>query len=431
MAAVGGIRWIKACKFLPEFGWQPTVLTVREGFNYAYDPSMLDQLNGDLKVYRARDIAPLLWWDRRGQNSDEAAPAPPTEPVAGSGDISSTNGHSLASRAKTYMRTMLSLPDIHNFWIPTAVMAGLKAIRREKIDLILPSSPPASSDIVGYILSVLTGKPLVPDIRDLWTQNEGYHLRNLPRLYKAFDRFLEKRILVRSKILLASNDSFAKQLASNPNADPAKVHYFTNGLDPDDFKDVAFPTEKNNKFLILHVGSLYGSRDPRFFFKAVLEWVKQRPEVADQTEIRFVGNAPGYENIVKGTPLEKMIRFVKHMPQKQVLSMLWEANLLLLILGFDPAGAAVVQAKLYEYIAAGREILALIPDGVAAERINRYERGTPVTSEDIPATLAVLNSQFDRWKEASGAPESKLDLPEEFDRRLQNKKLAGILDLVV
>ncbi|MCK4573566.1 MAG: glycosyltransferase, partial [candidate division Zixibacteria bacterium] len=245
------------------------------------------------------------------------------------------------------------------------------------------------------------------------------------------DRFLERHVLRRSWAIITATQTFADQVRqNNPDLDPARVHAVTNGVDPDDFEGLKFPDRKNHKFLILHLGSLYGNRDPRFFLKAVEQWVAQRPEVVSQTEIRFVGNTPGYAKTVAGTPLEAMVNFTGHAPHRQVLSMLWEANLLLLILGFDPAGAGVMPAKLYEYVATGRPILALIPDGIAADRIRKYHRGEPVTGEDISSVIQILNRQFDLWRESSKPEPSGLDLPEEFDRRLQNKKLAGILDRV-
>jgi len=428
MAAVGGFRAVKACKFLPQFGWQPSVLTVKGGFNYAFDHAALEQLADDLKVYRSRNLSPFLWWDRRRNAQSESNAAPQTELPAPGPETS----RSIFSRMKSYVRTMLSLPDYDCFWIPFGIITGLRAIRRDRVNIILSSSPPASGHVVGYILSLLTGRPLVTDFRDLWTQNEGYHLRQLPRLYRRLDRFLERRVLRRSWAIITATQTFADQVRqNNPDLDPARVHAVTNGVDPDDFEGLKFPDRKNQKFLILHLGSLYGNRDPRFFFKAVEQWIAQRPEVVSQTEIRFVGNTPGFAKTVAGTPLEAMVNFTGHAPHRQVLSMLWEANLLLLILGFDPSGAGVMPAKLYEYIATGRPILALIPDGIAADRIRKYNRGEPVTGEDISSVIQTLNRQFDLWRESSKPEPSGLDLPEEFDRRLQNKKLAGILDRVV
>lgn len=431
MAAVGRFRAMKSCKFLPEFGWQPTVLTVKKGFNYAFDYDALDQLDPNLKIYRSGNLSPLLWWDRRGEAKAMAASVPESDNTATVPSVD--NRPSLASRIKKLLRDMLSLPDLDNFWIPFGVVTGLRAIRRERVDAILSSSPPASAHVVAYILSILTRKPLMLDFRDLWTLSEGYEARQLPWIYRKIDRWLEKMIFRRASAIMAATEAFRQQLEDgNPDMNPAKLHAVINGLDADDFKGIEYPKTKTAKFTILHLGSMYGNRNPIFFFKVLSQWVKNRPEVLDRIEAKFVGNAPDYVNMLNGTPLEKVVTFENHIPHRKVLAMLWQADLLLLILGFELAGIGCMPAKAYEYIATGRPILAMLPEGgIAASKVNQYQRGLVLTSPDIETACAYLSEQFDKWVKSEGPPVSSFNLPEEFDRRSQDKKLAAILNSIV
>ncbi len=433
MAAVGGFRVIKACKFLPEFGWQPVVLTVKEGFNYAYDYSMLEKLPPDLKVIRTRYFSPLMWWDERSQPvvpKGETTGA--VKPTADGQSEKPGHALSLSGRAKQYARNLISIPDSHNFWVPFGTAAGLRAIHREKIDAIMTTSPPASTHLIGWKLSWLTGRPLLVDYRDLWTQNEGYHLRNFSPGLRKIDRWFEKRVLKRASAIVTATDQFSDLVRQNNGyKKPESVATITNGIDPDDFKDVKFPERKNEKFTLLHLGSLYGNRNPDFFFRALREWLSRRPEAADKTSVLFYGNTPGYETMLKGGPLERVVEFRGHVPQHEILPMLWRADMLLLILGFHPGGAGVMPAKLFEYVCTGRPILAFVPEGVAAKVIREHRRGTPVTGEDVELTAAILDTEFSAWKERSGPPPSSFQVPEAFDRRIQNRKLAQILDSIV
>ena len=428
MAAVGVFRVIKMCKFLPQFSWEPSVLTVKEGFNYAYDHASLEQLDPQLKIFRSYYFSPFEWRDQK--QATTSARTPPAQPKPAQPGMPAKP--SLGGRIKRYLRTMLSLPDGQSFWIPWAVWKGLSAVRKEKINLVLSTSPPATSHIVAFWISVLSGRPLVLDFRDLWTQNEGYESRNLPPLFKKIDRFWEKRALRRASAIIAATEGFCNQIKeNNPELDPKKFHPVTNGIDPDDFAEVRYPTEKNDKFYILHMGSLYGHRNPEFFFKVLTEWQKQRPEITEQVNCEFIGNTPGYENALKGQPIEPMVNFRGHIPQKQILQLLWQADLLLLILGFNAQAKKVMPAKLFEYICTGRPILAFVPDGLAAEKIRQYERGLPVTGEDITSAVNYLNQQFDSWKNREGAPESSFALPAEFDRKKQIEKMAEAFNLVL
>ena len=428
MAAVGGFRVVKACKFLPQFGWQPVVLTVRDGFNYAYDEESLKQLDSSLPIYRSKYFSPIQWWDSKTQPTENSTTVSSSQQNIKSEETT----ESFSAIIKKQIKTMISIPDIHNIWIPFAVAEGLKAARKEKFDIILSTSPPATVHIIGTILSYLTGKPFVIDYRDLWTQNESYHNRNLPWLYKKIDRFYEKRAIKRASAIVSATTGFSDSLFENNSyKKQEQFQAVTNGVDADDFTDIKFPKSKNKKFIILHLGSLYGNRNPKFFFDVMQAWVSQNKEVKENCRVLFIGNTPGYEKSLVGTEIESVVQFEKHIPQKQILPKLWESDLLLLILGFDKGGKNVMPAKLYEYICTKRPILGFLPEGMAADAIEKYNRGTAVTSENIEKAITFLELQYQNWKEQSEERISKFDLPAEYDRKEQNKKLAEILNKVL
>ncbi len=430
MAAVGGYRTIKYCKFLPEFGWQPSVLTVRSGYNVAYDHALLDQIDSSVRVYRSGNWEPMSWWDRRSTPADTSAKVSP-EPE--SGEKPKEQAPSILSRTKRFARTWLSYPDRNNFWIPFGVWTGLKAIRSESIDVIYSSSPPVSSHIVAYRLACLTGKPLVLDFRDLWTQNEAYSDRDMTPMQRRIDGWLEPKIINRSSAITTSTNSFVKLLRDkNPGVPPENVHAITNGIDIDDLSHVVMPEKKNVRFEILHLGSLYGHRNPLFFFKAMEAWAEKRPEIIGRVRAEFIGNAPGYEKYVKDKPLNGLITMSAHIPHNQVLNRLWQADLLLLILGFDPGGKGVLPAKLFEYACTGRPILSIVPgDGEAKAVLDEYNNGLTVTEPDIESTAEFLDEQFDLWRTSIEPRESRISIPPAFDRRTKSKELADVLDSIL
>ena len=429
MAAVGGYRTIKYCKFLPQFGWQPVVLTVKSGYNVAYDQSLLNQIDSSVSVYRSNNFEPLTWWEFRSQTATQGS-----EEVLRQAhrNADSTSGRSSAfARPKSYLRKMLSVPDRNSFWIPSGVWTGLKAVRSEKIQVIHSSSPPASAHLVGYWLSLLTGRPLVVDFRDLWTQNEGYQLRRLPPLLRKLDRFLEKRVVDHARAIITTTETFARQLReNNPNKDPDSVCTITNGIDPDDLTRIRLPEKKNERFTILHLGSLYGHRDPAFFFNVMVEWAKARPEVLQSVRVDFIGNAPGYEEIIAQSPLDKVISLTAHIPHNRVLAKLWEADLLLLILGFSSSGSGVLPAKVFEYVCTERPILALAPTGEAQAVVDKHKGSLTVTGPDVGRTMGFLNEQFDLWLRSDDSRNSRVNIPSQFDRRTLAGKLTEVLNTV-
>ena len=63
--------------------------------------------------------------------------------------------------------------------------------------------------------------------------------------------------------------------------------------------------------------------------------------------------------------------------------------------------------------------------------IRTYQRGTPITSENIEKTIVALETKYSAWQARTGPPESAFQLPDAFSRRGQVKKLAGILDNLI
>ena len=138
MAAVGVYRIIKFCKFLPEFGWEPIVLTTNIGLSYTHDSQLLGEVDPNMKVYRCPNPDPIGRWEgRKNKGSLKAAenssPKSPIAPKVGS--------RSVSWRQKAL--ESLSTPDTHVFWVPNAVFSGLKVIRKENVDVIITTSPPA------------------------------------------------------------------------------------------------------------------------------------------------------------------------------------------------------------------------------------------------------------------------------------------------
>lgn len=432
MAAVGVYRVIKFCKFLPEFGWEPVVLTVREKKTSTLDPALSDGLDPDLKVYRAFNLDPLWRWERwRSRNADHEQPvtdkprkpAPSTPAVAPGG---------YATGRKQSLLAAINTPDPDVFWVPAAVAEGMKIVRHEHVQAVLTTSPPPSTHLVGAWLSRLARIPHIVDFRDLWTQGPRYHLIPRPTVCRQYERQLEKWVLGGAGHIVAATESFVTQLRDKNRYLPAdRLTAITNGLDPDDFAHVDFPQQKNPKFTVLHLGSLYGLRDPGFFFEALTRFLADRPGASDQINVRMIGSTGEHKRRIEGTPLEGVVVFEGHKPQAEVLSELWAADLLLLILGFVTTESATIPAKLFEYLASGRPILALTPPGEAKTLIERHDLGGVVTEPDVEATCRILDRYFEDWRQRTGPPSSSLNIPEVFTRRHQAEQLARILDRTV
>ncbi len=68
-------RVLKFAKYLPEFGWEPLILTVAHGDYPAVDESLCSEIPDGLPVYKTRTLEPFGTYRKvTGTNSDQEIP---------------------------------------------------------------------------------------------------------------------------------------------------------------------------------------------------------------------------------------------------------------------------------------------------------------------------------------------------------------------
>ena len=106
--------------------------------------------------------------------------------------------------------------------------------------------------------------------------------------------------------------------------------------------------------------------------------------------------------------------------------------LLLLIPEAGGRGKGVLSGKVFEYLAAERPILAVVPpDGAAADLIRDAGAGVVVAPDDVGGMVAALHDLHGRWR--AGTLEANV-LSEEWrtkvSRRTRVEELARLLERV-
>ncbi|MEP0828049.1 MAG: glycosyltransferase [bacterium] len=425
MAAVGAQRIVNFCKFLPRWQWQPVVLTVKGGVNSSWDASPLEQIPETI-IYRSWTFEPFA----RREIATSSRPIFRAEehsvqPVKNA-------KLSLWRRIKRFIRLLITVPDSNIFWVPFGVMTGLKAIRRERIDIIVSSSPPVSGHIIASILSRLTGKPHIVDFRDLWTLNHAYAKRNYPAIFRKYDRFWERFVLKHAVGVTTASPGFSRQM--EPYLEGrlrGKITTITNGFDYKEFSSLPeiCPSDKR-QLRFLYSGSLYGDFNPVFFLKVLSRWMAAKSIAPDRIRVEFYGNHDyDYTDFLKKLRLEQTVMFNGFKPRKELVPLLLQADYLLLLLGFNEESKNVIPAKLLEYLASGTKILALAPEGVTTSIIRRYRAGECLSEPDENLLAEILNRILLEW-ENNLSRNRGFRYIEEFDREKLVGNLAQLLDKV-
>jgi glycosyltransferase involved in cell wall biosynthesis len=300
-------------------------------------------------------------------------------------------GELLLAQAKLAYRRAL-LPDASVTWLPTAVPAAVRLVRREGIDAVITTSPPNSMNLIGAAVKRLTGIPWVADLRDSVAGNADVRFDS--RAVQAKEKALQQvvRLIARSAdAVVAVSEPIADEVRA---FDPAgEVRVIPNGCDFDDFAGLEY--HSGERFRFTHTGSFFGKRDPRPFLSALAT------SGLEDVVARFAGDFKTADREwVEELGLGDRLELLPYLPHREALELQRdsEANLLLLPEAAG-RGRVVPSGKIFEYLAAERPILAAVPpDGAAAELVRETGAGVVVAPDDEKGLREAILGLHARWR---------------------------------
>jgi glycosyltransferase involved in cell wall biosynthesis len=428
-AAVGALRPQKFAKYLPEFGWEPHVLTIREEFAEKTDQERLADVK-DIDIVRTdfwRSPLRLVLEARAKWKNDrvkeKTTPQSPSEV-----SVCQTTKKTLSALIKQFVWEINTFPDAEAFWTFPAVAAGLRLIRRKHIQCVYATVPEPTAAVIGYFLSLLTGASLVVDFRDPWI---GEQVRDelCSETYKKLEAWLERLIITRSSKVICTNDNFLHILKNRyHDLPPEKFVTITNGFDPEEI--AAVPERAlNARFVITYLGTFYLDRNPEKFIQALKTGIDAGLFSAMDIEVRLIGQVEtagnlSIRNLVSRNSLDGVVRIIGQQPHSVALQEMVASDLLLL---FAPNQPNQVPAKAFEYIGARRPVLALTEEGATADLIRETKAGLVVRQDDPEGILAALKDMLALHQAKERPWYRGCDLAK-FERRVLAGELAALLD---
>jgi len=420
MGMGGTQRSAKFVKYLPHFGWEPHVVTVKDVRYYAHDESLLDELK-HAHILRTESWDPLRLLVRL---------SPATSRKKGSAEGGgSTLSRSWLNRLNQVIGAWLLIPDSKMLWLPFAIHASLRLIRRHHIDVVYTTSPPQSSHLAGLVLSALTGVKWLADFRDDWTGGESQ--ASPTAFHRFFNRLLEKLALKHADRVVAMCDFLKASLMKKHgySAQDEKFTTITNGYDRDDFSGMTdLPCA--DRFTITHCGSISRVSHPEPFLHAVSNLFQAHPELRRSIQIQFIGTDifNSLEELVVRYGLQQTIPAIRYLPHRDALSQVMRSHLLLLTI-FKKTNEEIITGKVFEYLASGRPILLISNPGEVARMIQRHRRGTVLPHNDIAGIQqSILN--YYHLHQAGRLPTAPPLSLQEFDREYLTGALARVFQEV-
>jgi glycosyltransferase involved in cell wall biosynthesis len=432
---VGGVRPAKFAKYLTRFGWKPIVLTIRTKYldglelqraeevkevpivRTAVWPTVIELLmrarNALAGASRARDNGRVDRKDAgaRTENSNEPLNPPQSWSVA-----------------RKILHFSSEFPDNEVGWVIPAVWRGYWLIRRERIRLVMVTSPPRSSVFIGLLLSWLTGARLITDLRDPWMHRDQTTTSGDISRYDRVKVWLERRLMERSHDVITTADPYTGFLRNHyAFTGRHKFHTITNGYDAEDFERIG-PVAQDPTFTLSYLGTFYWTRTPRPLLAALSGLVATGMLPRDLLRVNFIGTvttAVGetVEDLVHEYALEGCVAIQGVVPYHRALIEM-KKSAVLVLLAFE-AQYYGIPAKTFEYIGMGKPILCLGDKGAAADLIRHSGAGLVVNPNDIDAIASAVATLFEAWQ--SGTPVVAEFDKSVFERSTLTRELIDII----
>jgi glycosyltransferase involved in cell wall biosynthesis len=384
-------------KYLPQFGWQPTVLTIHSPAGAVSDAGLLQRVPEGVKVERTSELR-LDWWEHRALQAARSAGAlQPTSdgaaPVEGRPFRDSGFVNRILRSTARLLRECLYFPDESAGWIPFAFSRALRLHLSQHFDAIYTTHPPRAAHPVGLLLSMISRVPWVMEFRDPWTlpNEEVSHIHVGPAPRR--NAWLHRRMLAQASAVITVTHRHAEELQRHFSVSKEKLAVIRNGFDEDDFRGLipdgagVFDPQYVN---LAHFGTVYENFSGEFFMAAETLLLRH-PELKHKVRFHIIGYPDSQvEEITRREPLCCVVVLHNFVPLSKALRVMAAADGLLLFYGQEYTSRASIPGKLYEYLRVGRPILAVAYPGGVQELIESSGAGWVLRPDDVAGITAVL-----------------------------------------
>jgi len=328
LAGSSGIqRTISFARHLPQFGWEPLILTAHPRAYERVTDDQLGDVPSDITVERAFALDTARHLAILGRYPAFAA-----------------------------------RPDRWVTWWLGAVPRGLAMIRKYRLDALWSTYPIATAHKIGHTLHRLSGLPWIADFRDPMAQ-DGYPAD--PRTWQSFKAIEEAALRSASFGVFVTPGSARLYQERYPDIPNGRLAVIENGYDEENFAPFDGRAAREGPllpgtFTLLHSGIVYPSeRDPTRFFEALRRMMDAGSLGPGELRVRL--RAPAHEallaKLIDTFRVAEIVELAPPIPYRQALEEMMRADGLLVLQASNCNDQ--IPAKVYEYLRCQRPIIAL------------------------------------------------------------------------
>jgi glycosyltransferase involved in cell wall biosynthesis len=390
----GGVqRSLQFVRHLPQFGYEPVVVTGtgESAVEAPTDESLLARLGPGTAIRRVRGPEP--------------------------------------SRRRTRAGRILRRPSAWSRWWPSAVA---EASAGADVELVFATMSPFESARATTRLAAELGVPWVADLRDPWALDEW---RTYPTgLHRRLERREMGRALSSAAAVVMNTEEAVRAVREQlPELAGVPVLAIPNGYDADDFSGPR-PRRDDKAFRIVHAGWSHVESGTQHRKTAGLDILPRSHvflvEAVDraglpEVEVHLVGHG--------AEPAHDAVTALGYLPHDRAIEAIRSADLLFLPMHDLPPGmrSTIVPGKTYEYLAAGRPILAAVPDGDARDLLIASGGAIVVRPRDVAGMAEAIRKLVERKRRGEPPPRPSEESTAPFERRALTGQLAELFERVL
>lgn len=350
---IAGTRWLAMMRYLREQGHSVTIVA-----SNAWGVLPDEEEAGVVRVGDLRSRSSLRW-------------------VLGRGELR-LDGYEGLERPPQALLTKVFVPEMNVVtWFPQAVATVRRLLSANTFDCLITTSPPESSHLLGPVLG--SRRPAwLADFRDGWVFESARERLPTPA-QRSLDRWLERHVCQRADVVVAATRSIAEDIRARLGV-PAE--WVSNGWVSRNFiSPSSSPVETRGDRSLVYTGTLSGEwgRSPESLLRA-LKIVRDAGDIPSLRLVHAGRLRTDERALIDHIGIADAVEHLGTLSHADALALQRSADALVLV---TSRNASEATGKLFEYLAAGRPILALAHGNEAARIVEETNTGITVPPDDV------------------------------------------------
>ncbi|TXF79327.1 glycosyltransferase family 4 protein [Chryseobacterium sp.] len=379
-------RWLKFVKYLPEFGWKPTVFIPENPSYPIIDETLEKDVPKNLEIIKTKIWEPYQLAEWFGKDNKKFK--------AGQFDVG--GNQSWKSKISVWIRGNFFIPDARVFWVKPSVTFLKKYLKENHFDAFVTTGPPHSMHLIGLELKKeFPELKWIADFRDPWTEISYYQHLKLTKSADRKHRSLEQKVFEKADITLATSYTDAENFRKKG----ANAVCITNGYDV--FPEQTIKSEDSGeKFVLSYIGVLEQLRNPEILWKVLGEMVQENTDFKNDFELRFVGKIDSkILEKIDSSALRNSVRNLGYLSHSEANLQMQASDVLMMTNFPNESSKGIIPGKIFEYLASGKEIISFGPkDSDVKKILMETHAGQHFSYDDSSMLKAFILEKYNDWK---------------------------------